>query len=763
MLTLCGQPRRFCDGVNRRDFHHVGRSLAMLAVVATWLLSAATAAAPPAKKGEQALTLAEAKKDADGFLAHAVAAKDQDTMVQIKVLLPDNLKEGQRYPVLYVLQGACAEGDYFGHPLREIKKHNLHNQFGLICVMPLSAKQNWYITDAKPTDFQMRGESFFLKVALPFVEKQYPAKTEAQSRLLLGFSLSGAAGYSLLLRHPDLFGRAAAWDSPMAGRFTKLLAAEKETLKKKETRLILTGYDVYRKQNQQLHEQLEQLQVPHVYRDGPERKHRWDSGWVEEAVRLLVDARDQATAAKEEVLFSFDDETRVKDWAPSQLPEVKKDQPAPKVEIIPAPKAESAPSGKCLKITFDGGDWPAIGTTKVPVKNNWKPFQTLKADLTVDRPSTAYFRICQATPSNPKEPRSACWEKTMTLLPGRNEVTLALITASGPVIKPQKGDVTSFIIGMFQPEKGQVLMVGNVRLRSEGPQPRDFWHLSAHSLGGYSAAVDRDYQQAGALPQFKVLGTDLDVANQKDLGSRFKDKWTKPEPMTIEQIEAGFQAEFAKIKNTHPKAIMTILRDGDKDPAKPGSVYSGWKIAYLSSHGPDGPLAWRETESGPAREPVEVFMRHRSVLMQADLASISTDATILAAKLAVTRVLNTGQKAPEKPNMWVAEPCNRDWSENSINCYFYAPGKRWKAVNGIYYGADPDFWPIYIAYGPGGGGAVTLLDFTEALKFWLDGKKHANHGFFLYGDGNDGMQMHTHRAKNLKKRPALLVIYEPKS
>ncbi len=83
-------------------------------------------------------------------------------------------------------------------------------------------------------------------------------------------------------------------------------------------------------------------------------------------------------------------------------------------------------------------------------------------------------------------------------------------------------------------------------------------------------------------------------------------------------------------------------------------------------------------------------------------------------------------------------------------------------MNGIYYGgADPDFWPIYIAYGPGGGGAVTLLDFTEALKFWRDGK-HANHGFFLYGDSNDGMQMRTHRAKNLKERPALLVIYESK-
>src|SRR5262245_21880128 len=93
---------------------------------------------------EAAAPLAEAKKDADGFLAHAVAGKDQDTMTQIMVLLPDKLENSRRYPVLYVLQGSSASGDYFGHPLREIKKLDLHNKLGLICVMPLREKENWY-------------------------------------------------------------------------------------------------------------------------------------------------------------------------------------------------------------------------------------------------------------------------------------------------------------------------------------------------------------------------------------------------------------------------------------------------------------------------------------------------------------------------------------------------------------------------------------------------------------------------------------------
>ena len=154
-------------------------------------------------------------------------------------------------------------------------------------------------------------------------------------------------------------------------------------------------------------------------------------------------------------------------------------------------------------------------------------------------------------------------------------------------------------------------------------------------------------------------------------------------------------------------------------------------------------------------------MRHRSVLMQADLSSVPKDATILAARLVVTRSLGSDLKPPAKPNLWVAEPCNRDWDAASANCYCYAKGKYWKAVSGLYYGEDPDFWPVFIAHGPAGGGAVSVWDFTEAVKFWFDGQ-HANHGFFLYGDSNDYMSLYTPRVKDIKLRPALMVVYEPR-
>lgn len=242
---------------------------------------------------DTAASLAEAKKGADGFLSHAVAAKDQHTMTQIMVLLPDKLEKSRRYPVLYVLQGSSVSGDYFGHPLREIKKHDLHNKLGLICVMPLRTKENWYTVAVKPTPADLQGERYFLEVVIPFVEKRYPAKAEANSRLLLGFSLSGVVAFSMVFRHPDLFGRAATFDSPLdAPCFLQYLADDaKVRAVKNQTRLIMMGYDVYRDHNKRVHENLERLQVPHIYSDGPLRKHRWDSGWVEQAVRFLVSSK----------------------------------------------------------------------------------------------------------------------------------------------------------------------------------------------------------------------------------------------------------------------------------------------------------------------------------------------------------------------------------------------------------------------------------------------------------------------------------------
>jgi hypothetical protein len=253
----------------------------------------------------------------------------------------------------------------------------------------------------------------------------------------------------------------------------------------------------------------------------------------------------------------------------------------------------------------------------------------------------------------------------------------------------------------------------------------------------------------------------------QELGKKLAKDWKPPVERTVEQMEKDFALMHAELKNEHPRAVLTLFRDGAKgfNPARPDEVYGGWKDAYWSSHGPDGATLERAENFGKAATQ-EIFMRHRSPLMRIELDSIPAGSKILAARLVIVRANDFYDKErdPRKnPNMWVAEACNRPWEEYEVNAYEYAKGKFWKAIGGMNWeGSDPDFLPIYLAHGPGGG-RVSTWDFTEAVKFWTNGK-HANHGFMLHGDARDWLsRAHYRESSELQNRPALLVTYEPPS
>ena len=153
------------------------------------------------------------RADEHGFLCHCVMSEYQGGVTQIKVLLPDRMEKGKRYPVLFVLPVEAGDGKQYGNGLVEIKKHDLHNKFGVICVEVTFSQLPWYADH--PTDAKIRQETHFLKVVLPFLEQHYPVTKDRAGRLLLGFSKSGWGAFSLLLRHPGVFGKAAAWDAPL--------------------------------------------------------------------------------------------------------------------------------------------------------------------------------------------------------------------------------------------------------------------------------------------------------------------------------------------------------------------------------------------------------------------------------------------------------------------------------------------------------------------------------------------------------------------
>jgi hypothetical protein len=244
--------------------------------------------------------------DENGFRIHRVMSEHQGGATEIKVLLPDRMEPGKRYPVVYVLPVEASNGKQYGNGLVEIKKRDLHNKFRVICVEITFSHLPWYADH--PTDPKIRQESYILKVVLPFIEQHYPVIKGRAGRLLLGFSKSGYGAFSLLLRYPDVFAKAAAWDAPfmmaapnrfgMEGiygnqenfekyRLTKLMEQRAKDLGK-PPRLAILGYDNFHSHHTDMHALMQRLDIAHEYRDAKKSPHTWHSGWVESGVAWLV-------------------------------------------------------------------------------------------------------------------------------------------------------------------------------------------------------------------------------------------------------------------------------------------------------------------------------------------------------------------------------------------------------------------------------------------------------------------------------------------
>jgi hypothetical protein len=239
---------------------------------------------------------------------HQFQGDSQTGNLNLRVLLPDSLIPGKRYATIYILPVEAGAGTRWGNPVAEAKALDLANQLQVICVFPQFAQLPWYADH--PTDPGIQQESYFLKTVIPFVESHHPVRAESGGRFLLGFSKSGFGAWSLLLRHPELFARAAAFDAPLMQnkpdkygmgpifgtdenferyRIPVLLKQRAAMLQQSELpRLILIGAGNFQQEHEQMHALLKSLKIPHVDIAGPHREHAWGSGWMESAARLLM-------------------------------------------------------------------------------------------------------------------------------------------------------------------------------------------------------------------------------------------------------------------------------------------------------------------------------------------------------------------------------------------------------------------------------------------------------------------------------------------
>jgi S-formylglutathione hydrolase FrmB len=255
---------------------------------------------------EEAREVASPTRDEHGVFVHRVWSNYQSGETCIHVLLPDSIEKGREYPVLYVLPVEAGEGKRWGDALDEVRMTDIHNKHQVICVYPTFSHLPWYADH--PVNPSIRQESHFLRVVLPFIERSYPAMRCREGRYLVGFSKSGWGAFSLLLRHADIFARAAAWDAPLMeerperfgmevifGTQENFAGYRVEALLRQQAghfggnpRLILTGFGNFRSQHAAVHDLMVRLGIAHVYRDGPKRPHNWHSGWLAEAVELMM-------------------------------------------------------------------------------------------------------------------------------------------------------------------------------------------------------------------------------------------------------------------------------------------------------------------------------------------------------------------------------------------------------------------------------------------------------------------------------------------
>jgi hypothetical protein len=238
----------------------------------------------------------------------------QNGSQSFRVLLPDSYSSQRRYRVLYVLPVETGNGGLFGDGLKTLESLDAHNQFDLIVVQPNFAVEPWYGDHA--TDSHIRQASYLVEYLVPFIERSYSVAACADSRLLLGFSKSGWGAFSLIMKYPDVFGYAAAWDAPwmldnfaygmqnvfgtkaqLDGARPDLLAKASAARFREATRLVLTGEFLWgnslppssgSSHTVEYHALLEDLGIRHLYDDQLSTFHVWSGAWVSPTLAKLM-------------------------------------------------------------------------------------------------------------------------------------------------------------------------------------------------------------------------------------------------------------------------------------------------------------------------------------------------------------------------------------------------------------------------------------------------------------------------------------------
>jgi len=228
----------------------------------------------------------------------------------IRVLEPTVAAPGPRR-ILYVLPveiGVTSLSSLYSDGLEELRLLDVPNRFNMTLIAPSFNYEPWY--GDNPLDSTKRMESFIINDLLPWGDT-FVQSASIPQRLLIGFSKSGNGVLDLILRHPDVFSAAAAWDAPAVQikdisafcglplnfgnqatynqYYIPTLFTNNAQAFQTRNRLWISGdQSAWTSDMVKLEQQLAAASILHTWVQGGPRAHSWHSGWLDGAVSSLA-------------------------------------------------------------------------------------------------------------------------------------------------------------------------------------------------------------------------------------------------------------------------------------------------------------------------------------------------------------------------------------------------------------------------------------------------------------------------------------------
>jgi len=202
-----------------------------------------------------------------------------------QVYTPPGYSNDQKYPVLYLLHGIGGdETEWTRGGAPQFILDNLYAEkkaVPMIVVLP-NGRASKDVTARDPIPRQSPAFELFEKELLtdliPFIEKNYPVKSDRESRALAGLSMGGGQSLNFGLNNLDTFAWVGGFSSAPNTKPAAELLKDPAAMSEKLRLLYLScgDKDFLFRISQDVHKALDENKVPHLYHVIPEGKHDFE-------------------------------------------------------------------------------------------------------------------------------------------------------------------------------------------------------------------------------------------------------------------------------------------------------------------------------------------------------------------------------------------------------------------------------------------------------------------------------------------------------